>query len=170
QYPPSGKLGGNIAKKMHLTATLFAQAIARKPHELDLGVRPGAIQRPREVGDKRRRSLEQPDEDKIARCSLRDLGGQRLDPSGDFRLANNKDMYALHLQLPTARWRCHITIRADSPAPLSWPWRGRSSRKPCSASPNATASRCLIHRSRRCAPPTGSAGCRIFSISITRAW
>ena len=80
---------------MHLAATHFGKTVARQPHELDLGVGASPVERADEVGDEHCCTLEQPDDNEVAWSPLRDLGGQRLDPCGDLRLAD-KSADAFH--------------------------------------------------------------------------
>jgi hypothetical protein len=47
QYRPLGKVGLDIAKKLHRTTALFGETVAGKPHELDLGTSARPVQRAR---------------------------------------------------------------------------------------------------------------------------
>src|SRR6202022_2497775 len=86
QHPPSRKVGRDVAEELHFAAAYFGKAVAAQPHKLDLGMRPGPIQRACEVSDKHCRTLEQSNDDEIVRDHPRDLGGERLDLRSDLRL------------------------------------------------------------------------------------
>src|SRR5713226_7103898 len=96
---PPGKIGRDVAEKMDLAAAHFGKTVTAQPHELDLGAGSDPVECADEVGDKHRCTLEQRDDDEVVRGLLRDLGGERLDPRGDLRLAD-KSAYTLHLQTP----------------------------------------------------------------------
>jgi hypothetical protein len=60
QYRPPGKIGLDIAEKLHRTAALFGKTIAGEPDEFDLGAGARPVQCAGEVGDKHRRTLGMP--------------------------------------------------------------------------------------------------------------
>src|SRR5260370_18601606 len=84
---------------MDLAAAHFGKTVTAQPHELDPRAGSDPVECADEVGDKHRCALEQRDDDEVGRGLLRDLGGERLDPRGDLRLAD-KSAYTLHLQTP----------------------------------------------------------------------
>ena len=87
QYRPPGKIGRHIAEKLHGPAGLLCKTVARQPHEFDLEAGARTVERADEVGDKHPCTLEHADHDEIGRERARDLRGQRIDPCGDLRSA-----------------------------------------------------------------------------------
>jgi hypothetical protein len=81
EHRPAGKAGRYVAEKLHRAAALLGATVAAQPDELDFGSGAG------EVGDKHPCALEQANNDKICRKRAGDLGGERLDPGGNVRRA-----------------------------------------------------------------------------------
>jgi len=110
QYRPAGKAGRDIVDQLHHAAAFFGWAVAGEPHKLDLGMGACTVERPTEVGDKHPGTLEHSDHDEIVRERTRDLGGERINPSGDLRCAKQNSQSALCAAEP-ARPRVSKTRR-----------------------------------------------------------
>ena len=87
QNVPAFDIARRVAHEAHLAAAHRGEAVAREPHELDLGPRAGAIQGAGEIGDEDECALEQSHHDEIVGKGRSDLAGERLDARRDLRFA-----------------------------------------------------------------------------------
>src|SRR5438105_2566402 len=126
QYSLSGEASRDLADQPYLTTALRGRAVARQPQKLDLGTNAGPVERACEVGDKYNRSLEQRDDDKVARAALRDFAGERFDPRGDLGLADQN---------------AHAPPPCGSQSSRGWVYQQREPERYCRSRPQQSSSR-----------------------------